>query len=129
MRRTGNDPLRYTEVSSTKANKCRRSIRMNIGALEQHVLMAIVALHPDAYGVSIQDRIRERTGSEPSIGSTYAALDRLGESTPERGGRRKLHFTVTATGQETLRESLRAISSMQRGLRWREAFRLIEVIA
>jgi PadR family transcriptional regulator PadR len=112
---------------------------MNIGALEQHVLMAIVALHPDAYGVSIQDRIRERTGSEPSIGSTYAALDRLeekgfirprlGVSTPERGGRRKLHFTVTATGQETLRESLRAISSMQRGLRWREAFRLIEVIA
>jgi PadR family transcriptional regulator, regulatory protein PadR len=111
---------------------------MNIGALEQHVLMAIVALHPDAYGVSIQDHIRQRTGYEHSIGSVYAALDRLeekgfirprlGESTPERGGRRKLYFTVTATGQATLRESLRAIASMQRGLRWREAFRLVEVI-
>jgi PadR family transcriptional regulator PadR len=104
---------------------------MEIGALEQHVLMAIVALHPDAYGVAIQDHIRQRTGSKRSIGSIYAALDRLeekgfirsrhGEPTHERGGRRKLYFTVTATGQATLQESLRAISSMQRGLRWREA--------
>jgi|SRR5215831_3194363 len=111
---------------------------MNIGALEQQVLMAVVALHPDAYGISIQDHIRLRTGHQHSIGSIYAALDRLGEkglvrsrlgeSTPERGGRRKLYVTVTASGQATLQESLRAIASMQRGLRWREAFRLVEVI-
>lgn len=108
---------------------------MNIGALEQHVLLAVVALHPDGYGVSIQDHIRRRAGYEPSIGSIYASLDRLeekgfiksrqGEPTRERGGRRKLHFTVTATGQKTLQESLRATASLQRGLRWREAFRLI----
>jgi PadR family transcriptional regulator PadR len=101
---------------------------MGISALEQHVLLAIVALHPDAYGISIQDYIERRAGYEPSIGSIYAALDRLegkgfvrsrhGEKTPERGGRRKLHFTMTALGQATLRESLRAISSLQRGLRW-----------
>jgi PadR family transcriptional regulator PadR len=112
---------------------------MDIGALEQHVLLAIVALHPDGYGVSIQDHIRQRAGYEPSIGSIYAAVDRLeekgfiksrqGESTPQRGGRRKLHFTVTAAGQKTLKESLRAISSLQRGLRWREAFRLIGCFA
>jgi PadR family transcriptional regulator PadR len=108
---------------------------MDIGALEQHVLLAIVALHPDAYGVSIQDHIRLRAGYEPSIGSVYAAVGRLqekgyvksrqGEPTAERGGRRKLHFTVTAPGQATLRASLRATSSLQRGLRWREAFRAI----
>jgi PadR family transcriptional regulator PadR len=108
---------------------------MNIGALEQHVLLAIVALHPDAYGVSIQDHIQRRAGYEPSIGSVYAAVDRLeekgfiksrqGEPGPRPGGRRKLHFTVTANGQATLQESLRAISSLQRGLRWREAFRVI----
>ncbi|SRR5260370_12222175 len=103
---------------------------MDIGVLEQHVLLAIVALHPDAYGVSIQDHIQRRAGYEPSIGSIYAAVDRLeekgfvksrqGEPTRERGGRRKLHFTVTAAGQSTLKESLRAITSLQRGLRWRE---------
>jgi PadR family transcriptional regulator PadR len=120
-------PLRSRSISSINAKKAESS-RMNISALEQHVLLAIVALHPDAYGVSIQSHIKRRAGYEPSIGSTYAALDRLedkgfvrshqGEKTPERGGRRKLHFTVTAPGEATLRESLRAISSLQRGLRW-----------
>lgn len=111
----------------------------NIGPVEQHVLLAIVALNPNAYGVSIQDHIEKRTGNRPSIGSIYAALERLetkgfvkprqGESTPERGGRAKLHFTVTGRGQTALKESLRAISSLQRGLRWIEAFRGIEAIA
>jgi DNA-binding PadR family transcriptional regulator len=105
---------------------------MNIGALEQHVLMAIMAQHPNAYGVSIQDHILRRTGHEHSIGSIYAALGRLeekgylksrqGEATRERGGRAKLYFTITAPGEATLKESLRAISSLQRGLRWGEAF-------
>jgi DNA-binding PadR family transcriptional regulator len=112
---------------------------MDISALEQHVLLAIVAQHPDAYGVSIQDHIRQRAGYEPSLGSVYAAVDRLeekgfvksrqGEKSPHRGGRRKLHYTVTAPGQATLQESLRAISSLQRGLRWREAFRIVGAFA
>jgi PadR family transcriptional regulator, regulatory protein PadR len=103
---------------------------MDIGPLEQQILLAVIALHPDGYGVSVQDHIEKRTKKAPSIGSIYAALERLeekgfvksreGEKTAERGGRRKLHFTVTATGQKTLRESLAAISSLQRGLRWNE---------
>jgi DNA-binding PadR family transcriptional regulator len=113
--------------------------RVNIGALEQYILMAIVALHPNAYGISIQEHIARRAGYEPSIGSIYAALGRLeakgfitsrpGEPTPARGGRRKLYVTVTAAGQATLQESLKAISSLQRGLRWREAFRWSEAFA
>jgi DNA-binding PadR family transcriptional regulator len=105
---------------------------MDISALEQHVLLAIVAQHPDAYGVSIQDYIHRRAGYEPSLGSVYAAVDRLeekgfiksrqGETSPHRGGRRKLHYTITARGQATLKASLQAISSLQKGLRWREAF-------
>jgi DNA-binding PadR family transcriptional regulator len=112
---------------------------MNLSTLEQHVLMAIVRLHPDAYGVSIQDHIHQRTGREPSLGSVYAVVDRLeekgfiksrqGEASPQRGGKRKLHYTVTAPGQATLQESLRATESLKRGLRWREAFRTIGVFA
>ncbi len=45
--------------------------------LEQHLLLAIIGLHPNAYGASIQEHIKERTGREPSTGSVYAAIDRL----------------------------------------------------
>ena len=112
---------------------------MNIGALEQHVMMAIMAQHPNAYGVSIQDHILRRTGYEYSIGSIYAALGRLedkgylksrqGEATRERGGRAKLYFTVTAPGEKKLQESLRATRSLQRGLRWGTAHGLTEAMA
>jgi DNA-binding PadR family transcriptional regulator len=101
--------------------------------------MAIMALHPDAYGITIQGHIQKRTGNEPSLGSVYAAVERLeekgfvksrqGETSPHRGGRRKLHYTVTAPGQATLQESLRATDSLRRGLRWREAFRTIGALA
>ncbi len=99
--------------------------------LEQHLLLAIIGLRPNAYGVSIQDYIKERTGREPSTGSIYASLDRLeekgfvksrqGEATPERGGKRKLYFTITAPGQRALKESLQAIDALSHGLRWKGA--------
>jgi DNA-binding PadR family transcriptional regulator len=104
---------------------------MELTTLEQHALLAIIALQPNAYGVSIQDHIERNAGYEPSVGSIYAALDRLeekgfikskqGESTPARGGKRKLLFSVTAPGQKTLRESLRAIGSLSRAASWQEA--------
>jgi PadR family transcriptional regulator, regulatory protein PadR len=103
---------------------------MELTTLEQHALLAIVALHPNAYGISIQDHIERNAGYEPSVGSVYAALDRLdakgfvrskfGEATRERGGRRKLYFTVTAPGQKALRESLKAVGSLSRAARWQE---------
>jgi DNA-binding PadR family transcriptional regulator len=62
---------------------------VELTTLEQHLLLAIVTLHPSAYGVSIQDHIKARTGREPSIGSIYASLDRLEEKgfvTSRQGG-------------------------------------------
>jgi DNA-binding PadR family transcriptional regulator len=117
----------------------RAESQTSVSTLEQQILMAALALHPNGYGISIQDHIKRRTNREPSLGSLYAALSRLedkgyiktrpGEPTPERGGRRKLYVTVTAAGQAALQESLKAILSLRRGLRWREAFRHIEVFA
>jgi DNA-binding PadR family transcriptional regulator len=104
---------------------------MDLSMLELQVLSACKYLHPTAYGVSIQEHVERRAGYEPSSGSVYAALERLerkgyvksrrGEPTPERGGRRKLYFAVTAPGEEALRDSLEAIRSLSRGLRWNEA--------
>ncbi len=81
--------------------------------------------------MSIQEHIKERTGREPSTGSIYASLDRLeekgfvksrqGEATPERGGKRKLYFSITAPGRRALTESLQAIDALSYGLRLKGA--------
>lgn len=104
---------------------------MDLSTLEQHVMLAVIAVHPNAYGISIQDHIARQTGREPSVGSIYAALDRLeekgfvrskqGEATPERGGKRKLYFSITAPGKRVLTESLMAVGSLSRAARWQEA--------
>jgi PadR family transcriptional regulator len=104
---------------------------MELSMLELQVLSACMGLHPGAYGVSIQEHIHRRAGYEPSLGSVYASLERLhqkgyvksrqGEPTRERGGRRKLYFTVTGAGQQTLKRSLEMITSLSNGLQWKEA--------
>jgi PadR family transcriptional regulator, regulatory protein PadR len=103
----------------------------DLGPLDQHVMLAIMRRRPEAYGVSIQQHIHERTGREYSLGAVYASLDRLeekgfvaskqGEPTAERGGRAKLFFHLTAPGQAALQQSLRAIDELRRGVRWAEA--------
>lgn len=104
---------------------------MDLSAIEQEVLLAAMALHPNAYGVSVADHIERRTGNQRSIAGIYTAIDRLekkgylksrlGESTASRGGKRKLYVTITAPGELTLKQSLLAIASLRRGIRWQEA--------
>jgi len=69
------------------------------GSFEQLVLLALMRLGADGYGVSIADDIAERTRRDVSLGAVYKTLERLedkglvasriGDPTPERGGRRK----------------------------------------
>lgn len=93
-----------------------------IGQLEQHVMLAILRRQPEAYGIAIQDELKSRTSREYSTGAIYAVLDklerkgfvseRLGEATAQRGGRAKVYFELSALGQATLENSLRAIRSL-----------------
>ncbi|WP_159728358.1 PadR family transcriptional regulator [Methylosinus sp. Ce-a6] len=99
--------------------------------VEQQMLLAIMRLRPNAYGVSIRDEIKTRTGKEYSFGSVYAVLERLedsglitsqeGEATAARGGRKKLYFTITGNGQKSLQVSLCAIDALREGFPWKEA--------
>lgn len=85
-----------------------------IGAFEELVLLAVVGLAGDGYGVTIRSDLEEETGETISLGAVYATLDRLerkglvrstvGAATAERGGRRKRVFRVTAAGSAALRE-------------------------
>lgn len=98
----------------------------NLGELEQLVLLALVRLGDDAYGVPVQAEIEQRTGRSASFATVYTTLARLeakgfvtsytGAPTPERGGRGKKHFSVTAAGRAALSRSMRDITSMARGL-------------
>lgn len=98
----------------------------NLGELEQLVMLALVRLGADAYGVSVHHEIQQRTGRDMSFATIYTTLSRLeakgcirslvGEPTQQRGGRAKRHFVLTPDGQLVLQRSLRALRTMTRGL-------------
>jgi PadR family transcriptional regulator len=97
-----------------------------LGSLEQLLLLALLRLGDDAYGVPIRDEIEERTGRVISPGAIYTALDRLetrglvrsrlGDPTPERGGKRKRHYRLTAKGSTALADAHSGLAEMTRGL-------------
>lgn len=100
--------------------------RIYLGEFELMVLLALIRLGDDAYGVPISREIEQRSGREVALGSVYAALERLeekglatstlGDPTAERGGRAKRYFHVTAQGLDSVRETQRALVSLWQGL-------------
>ncbi len=98
----------------------------SLGDFEKMILFALFRLGEDAYGVTIRQEIEERTGREASIGSVYTALHRMekrglvvarmGESTPERGGRRKKYYRITGAGSEALSAAYEALRQMAEGV-------------
>lgn len=106
----------------------------NLGEFEILVLAALVRLGTDAYGVTIRREIDERTGRSVSVGALYSTLSRLeeknyvasrmGEATPERGGRAKRHYVIKAEGQAQLEKSIFALSKMLKGIKpWPETLK------
>lgn len=100
--------------------------RAHLGEFELMVLLALLRLGENAYGVPIAREIEEITRRELGIGSVYAALERLeekglisstlGEPTPERGGRAKRYFQVTNAGLREVRRAHKALVALWRGL-------------
>jgi DNA-binding PadR family transcriptional regulator len=86
---------------------------------ELMILLAILRIGDEAYGVPIAREIEETGGRSVVLGAVYAALDRLqanglvsstvGEPTPERGGRAKRFFRVTPAGLKGIRQTQRAL--------------------
>ena len=86
-----------------------------LGEFQEIVLLTILVLDGNAYGVSIQDEINDRLGRNISRGSLHTALTRLeekgfiasrmGEPSAIRGGRRKKFYNVTNQGKEAILEA------------------------
>src|SRR5947209_1807069 len=93
-----------------------------LGRFEEIVLLALVRLRENAYGVTIRREIAERTGRDVSFGAVYTTLERLqrkgyvssrvGDPTPERGGRAKRYFRIEASGTRALERSQEVIANM-----------------
>ena len=100
--------------------------RSSLGEFEHLILLAVLRLGDQAYGVAIIDELEERTGREVSQAATYIGLkrlrdkrlltSRLADPSPERGERARRYFTVTDIGIERLRESAAALFGMWEGL-------------
>jgi len=98
-----------------------------LGEFEQVVLLAILRLDENAYGVTIRAEITACTDREPAPGALYTTLDRLqekglvtsrlGDPTPQRGGRAKRFFTVTAAGVQAVTQAQRSYQRLLKGLR------------
>jgi DNA-binding PadR family transcriptional regulator len=88
--------------------------RVYLGEFEELVLLIVAMLEEQAYGVKITHEIIEQTDRNVRLNQVHASLHRLeekgmiaskmGDPTPERGGRRKRIFTITAYGRSTLIE-------------------------
>ena|SRR5437868_5728189 len=100
--------------------------RDTLGGFELQVLLAIMRLGEDAYGVPIADTIEAASGREVAAGSIYMTLDRLerkglvtsrlGESTPERGGRAKTYFRITGKGVRAVRQTQHTLVRLWSGV-------------
>lgn len=88
--------------------------RTYLGEFEEVVLLMVAILEDSAYGVNITHEIVHQTGRDVRLNQVHASLHRLeekgmissrmGDPTPERGGRRKRIFKITAYGVQTLQE-------------------------
>jgi len=86
-----------------------------LGELEELVLLTVGILYPEAYGVGVMDEIGKQAGRPLNISAVHSVLSRLeekgfvtskmSEPTPERGGRRKRIFLLTAAGKRALEEA------------------------
>jgi DNA-binding PadR family transcriptional regulator len=102
------------------------SRREYLGEFEHIIVLALLRLEDQAYGVTVRQEIEFRTQREVSIGAVYATLGRLetkgyvkshyGDPTPERGGRSKRFFRVTARGVAVVNRTHRALHNMTEGL-------------
>jgi PadR family transcriptional regulator PadR len=100
--------------------------REALGEFEQLVLLAILHLGDDVYGVPIVDEIERRTGRQVAQAAVYITLRRLeqkgllsswmSEPTAERGGKARRCVKVTRAGTTLLRECRQTIDRMWQGL-------------
>lgn len=93
-----------------------------LGRLQLTVLMAVATLGDDAYGLGVRREVSEVRGRDYSVGAIYTTLSRLEEKglleswetepRPERGGRSRRQYEITAAGRSALRRAKRVAARL-----------------
>ncbi|AIY65802.1 PadR family transcriptional regulator [Pseudoalteromonas piratica] len=97
-----------------------------LGEFEQMVMLAILKLADNAYGVSIRELLVEAIERDVSVGALYTTLERLekkglltssqGEAIAQRGGRAKKFYVVSGQGKQALNRSKNALETLWQGI-------------
>ncbi|MGA2216981.1 MAG: PadR family transcriptional regulator [Terracidiphilus sp.] len=100
--------------------------RSYLGEFELMILLTVIHLGDEAYGVPISRELEAQRGRDVSVGSVYAALERLegkglvesslGDPTPERGGKAKRFFKITKEGLRQVHETRQVLTRLWRSL-------------
>lgn len=90
------------------------------------ILLAILRVGDEAYGVPIASEIEATAGRRVLLGAIYTALGRLernglvastvGEPSRERGGRAKRFFRVTGRGLRAVRTTRQSLVALWSGV-------------
>lgn len=93
---------------------------------DEILMLAILRLKDNAYGVSVIKEVEERTGKRLSFGSLWVSLDilhkrgfvkkRIADPTPQRGGRSKIYYSLTPKGVRVLEETREFQKSLWEGV-------------
>ena len=96
--------------------------RRYLGEFELMLLLAVIQLGEEAYGVPISCELERHGKRNVALGSVYAALERLeikglvdstlGDPTPERGGKAKRFFRITQQGLRQVQDTRRILTSL-----------------
>ncbi len=97
-----------------------------LGSFEHLVLLALVHLGEESYGVTVRQELEQKSGKTISIGAVYATLDRLegknlissrhSGADPARGGKPRRHFKVLPAGELALARSRELLEKMWHGI-------------
>jgi len=97
-----------------------------LGEFEYIVMLSLIRLGEDAYGMTIRRDIEERTERTIAVGAVYAALERLedkgyirsreGETTRGRGSRSKTYYKVTGAGLRAVQQTRSVFRRMEKGM-------------
>ena len=97
-----------------------------LGEFEHLVLLSIMSLGTNAYGVTVRRYLKETIDRDVSIGALYSTAERLeqkglitsrkGEAIAERGGKAKRYFKVTQDGITNLKQTRNSFEQMWKNL-------------